>query len=245
MRTAINNPEPGFPDATIIANSSTFGVVGIAGILIEPRKGTRLGVSWVSPVNLDFKDAVRLNGLGPILTTALGRKGLIGSEVDLSLTIPQQVIVGGYQQITDKLALMANFGWQNWSAFGNIGVTVSGTDTTSFTADAKFTDTWHVAIGAQYRINKVVLLSAGFAFDSSPVSTANRNISLAFDRQFRYSGGIQFDLRPDLTLGFAYTFWDLGPNPVNQFKGPLAGGIAGDFGTNHVNIVNANLIWRH
>jgi long-chain fatty acid transport protein len=54
-----------------------------------------------------------------------------------------------------------------------------------------------------------------------------------------------FSIRPDLALGFAYTFLDAGSAPVDQFRGPLAGRLVGDFGTNHVHIVNAHLTWRH
>lgn len=246
QRAAINNAldGSGYPDGTLRLNSSAFSLQGIAGILVTPRQGTRFGVSYVSPVSLDFRDVVRLDGLGPTLWDDLQSSGLAGSKVDLTYTLPQQVMISCYQQVTDKLALLANVGWQNWSAFGNVGVSVSGSTSRSFTADAKFRDTWHVALGAQYRIQKNVLLSAGFAFDSSPVSDVDRKIALALDRQFRYSGGVQFDLRPDLTLGFAYTFWDLGPAPVDEFRGSLAGRLVGDFKANHVHIANVNLIWR-
>ena len=154
------------------------------------------------------------------------------------------VMVSAYQQITPKFALLGNVGWQNWSAFGNIGVSISGTNTTSVTVDANLRDTWHLAIGAQYRPRKNVLLSTGFAYDSSPVSDEDRSITLALDRQFRISGGILVDLRPDFSLGFAYTYWNLGPNRLDQFKGPLAGRLVGDFTTNHVHIFNASLIWK-
>jgi len=34
----------------------SFGVGGGAGILVEPRKGTRLGLTYMSPVQQEFKD---------------------------------------------------------------------------------------------------------------------------------------------------------------------------------------------
>jgi len=153
-------------------------------------------------------------------------------------------MVSAYQQITPKFALLGNVGWQNWSAFGDIGVSLSGTNTVNFSTDANFRDTWHLALGAQYRPRKDVLLSTGFAYDSSPVADADRSIALAVDRQFRISGGILVELRPDFSLWFAYTYWDLGPNRIDQFRGPLAGRLVGDFSTNNVHIVNASLIWR-
>jgi long-chain fatty acid transport protein len=244
MRTAVNNLFPGFSDGTLRFKDSAWGVVGTVGILVEPRQGTRLGVSYLSPMTFDFKAGVNLDGPGPILQRALGRAGLLGSDLTLSYTFPQGVMASVYQQITPKFALLGNVGWQNWSAFGNIGVSISGTNTNSFTADANLRDTWHLAIGAQYRPRKDVLLSTGFAYDSSPVSDEDRSIALAMDRQFRISGGILVDLRPDFSMGFAYTYWNLGPNRLDNFRGPLAGRLVGDFTTNDVHIFNVSLIWK-
>jgi long-chain fatty acid transport protein len=243
-RTAFNNLFPGFTDGTLRFKDSDWGVIGNFGILVEPRQGTRLGVSYISPVAFDFKAGLEVDGPGPILGRALNRAGLLDADLELNFTFPQMVMVSAYQQITPKFALLGNVGWQNWSAFGNIGVSLTGINTTSVTADANLRDTWHLAIGAQYRPRKDVLLSTGFAYDSSPVSDEDRSITLAVDRQFRISGGILVDLRPDFSLGFAYTYWNLGPNRLDEFKGPLAGRLVGDFSTNDVHIFNASLIWK-
>jgi len=244
QRTAFNNLFPGFADGTLRFNDTAWGIIGNFGILVEPRKGTRLGVSYLSPVSFDFKAGLNVDGPGPVLGRILNRAGLLDADLELNFTFPQMVMVSAYQQITPKFALLGNVGWQNWSAFGNIGMAISGVNTTSATIDANLRDTWHLAIGAQYRPRKNVMLSTGFAYDSSPVSNENRSITLPLDRQFRISGGILVDLRPDFSLGFAYTYWNLGPNHLDEFKGPLAGRLTGHFTTNDVHIFNASLIWK-
>jgi long-chain fatty acid transport protein len=45
-----------------------FGVGGMAGLMLEPIKGTRLGVSYTSPVKLNFKDTPATKNLGPAET---------------------------------------------------------------------------------------------------------------------------------------------------------------------------------
>ena len=243
-RTAFSNLTPGFLDGTLRYKDTAWGVIGNFGILVEPREGTRLGVSYISPVAFDFKGDHDVDGPDPTLEAALGPAGLLDADLELKFSFPQMVMVSAYQQITPKFALLGNVGWQNWSAFGNIGVTISGVNTTSATIDANLKDTWHLAIGAQYRPRENVMLSTGFAYDSSPVSDENRSITLALDRQFRISGGILVDLRPDFSLGFAYTYWNLGPNRIDEFKGPLAGRLEGHFTTNDVHIFNVSLIWK-
>jgi long-chain fatty acid transport protein len=243
--SAINNfLPPGTPDGRLTLNSWAFGVGGMAGVLLEPRQGTRFGVTYTSPVDLTFDDVLSTDGLGPVLSRILRVRGLLGSKVDLTFTLPQQVMVSAYQQITEKFALMANFGWQNWAQFGKINVSIESESPTSLTADAKLKDTWHAAIGAQYRLAPAWLLSLGFAYDSSAVGDADRSPALPVDRQLRYAIGIQYDWNRDVTWGLAYEFVDLGNAPINVHRGPLAGQLTGDYSTNHIQFVSTNLVWK-
>jgi len=64
---------------------------------------------------------------------------------------------------------MGNLGWQDWSEFGKVDVTVAAEDTTSLTVDRQYEDTWHAALGAQYQLSAPWLLSGGIAYDSEMV----------------------------------------------------------------------------
>lgn len=243
-QTAINNLLVE-PDGQIKYEDGDFGFGGGFGLLIEPREGTRFGVTYYSPVNVSFNDVPELNGLGPVLGEALSRLGLLDTNVGMDITIPQWIMMSAYQQITDKFAIMANFGWQDWSQFGDVDISLSVNPetTTSFNNNVEFKDTWHVAIGAQYRVSEPWLLSAGFAYDSSPCDESNRSPDMPFDRNFRYAAGVQYDWSKNLTLGLAYEFIDLGSGSISK-EGFLRGNLSGDYSTNNVNVVNVNLIYR-
>lgn len=232
-------------DGQLKYEDDDFGFGGGFGLLIEPRKGTRFGVTYYLPVEVSFNEVPELKGVGPILGGLLSRLGMNGRSVGMDFTIPQWIMVSGYQQITEKLAIMGNFGWQDWSQFGNVDISLSvNPETTrSFNNNLGFKDTWHAAIGAQYRVSEPWLLSAGFAYDSSPSDASNRSPDLPFDRNFRYAAGVQYDWSKNLTLGLAYEFIDLGSASINK-EGFLRGNLVGDYGTNHVNVVNVNLIYR-
>jgi long-chain fatty acid transport protein len=239
---AINNALDGLPDGRLTIDDNTFGFGGIVGIMIEPQKGTRIGVSYLSPVQMDFSDVASASGLGPTLSFVVDRLNV--SKVDMKQTLPQQVMLSVYHEVNDKLALMANFGWQNWRAFGNIGLEVDATNTNSLTANSHLRDTYHGAIGMQYRIMPQWLWSLGIAYDSAASSYTYRNPTTAFDRQWRYATGIQYALRDNITLGLAYELMDLGTARMNAQRGSLAGRIAGDFPSNLVNFVAANIKWQ-
>ena len=55
------------------------------------------------------------------MNAALQVTGVAGGSTKLKWTLPQQVMLGGYHELTDTLAIMGNLGWQDWSEFGDVG----------------------------------------------------------------------------------------------------------------------------
>jgi long-chain fatty acid transport protein len=240
---AVNNVLPlGAPDGQLEYEASSFGVGGAGGVLVEPWKGTRFGLTYMSPIEQQFKDAPTFSNLGPINGNLAARLG----EVKIKMTIPQAVMFSAFSQVNEKWAVMGNLGWQNWTQFGFTPTSISNTAgaTVSATRDAQFTDTFHVAVGAHYRFHPQWRVTAGFAYDSSPVSDANRTVAMPLDRTLRYSAGLIYEVNPRITLGLAYTFIDLGSAPVNETRGPLSGTVQGDFSPNNVNVIALHVAAR-
>lgn len=231
-------------DGQMEYEDTTFGVGGQFGIMIEPRQGTRLGITYSSPVDLTFKAVPDFKDLGIALEEVLSRNGLLGSEIEVGMTIPQQVRLSAYHEFTPEFALLGSLGWQNWSAFGEIPIGIDSEDPKSLTADLNFNDTWHVSFGGHYRFHPKWRATAGFAYDSSPVSDEDRTITMPLDRQFRYAGGLIYDMNDKFTLGMAYEFIDLGSASVTQNKGPLAGTVSGDYSSNYIHVISLNVSWR-
>jgi long-chain fatty acid transport protein len=249
-QSAINNPDPTLGDGELKLKSTTISFGGNVGVLVEPIRGTRLGVTYRSPVNLHFNDIVdEVKNLGPglnLIVDILGRRFDVarGSKVDIVLTNPQEMMFSVYHDLTRDLAIMGNFGWQNWKSFGNAGVTIHGGNAIDTTADLHFSNTYHWSIGAMYRVAPAWLLTAGFAYDTSPVDEANRTVALPLDRQIRYAAGVQYDLTQATTLGLAYTLISTGDAPVNQDAGRLRGTVVGHYRPNFVHAIGLNLSHR-
>ena len=243
-QTNINNLEPNAPDGRLKFKDTDTAPGWNAGLLIEPRTGTRVGLTYTSKVDLKYKDQISFHGLGPGLNAALQLTGLTNAETKLDFTLPNQVMLSGYHELTPDLALMADLGWQNWSQFGQIGVSIDSTTSTSTTADANFQDTWHTALGARYRLNPLWSVSAGFAYDSSPVSNSDRSIVLPLDRQYRYALGLQYNWRKNVAFGAAYEYMDAGSAPVNQTAGPLKGDLKGRLKDDAFSFLALNMNWK-
>jgi len=168
-KAAVNNIGPNQPDGRLKIEDSDWTYQVNLGVLVEPRKGTRFGLTYLSEGDLKFKDKPNFSNLGPGMEAALRANGLLDAEIKIEFTMPQALMFSAYHELTDRLALMGNLGWQEWSEFGKVGVAVASEDTSSLTIDRNYKDTWHVAVGAQYRVADPWLLTAGVAYDSSMV----------------------------------------------------------------------------
>ena len=247
VQTNINNRDPltpNAPDGRLKFKDTDTDYGWNAGLLIEPRKDTRVGLTYTSKVDLKYKDQPSFHGVGPVLDIALQLSGLKNAETTFDFTLPNQVMLSAYHELTPDLALMADLGWQNWSQFGQIGVSIDSATSTSTTADANFQDTWHTALGARYRLDPRWSVSAGFAYDSSPVTNSNRSIVLPLDRQYRYALGLQYEMRKNITLGAAYEYMDAGSAPVNQTGGPLKGDLKGRMKDDVFHFLALNVNWK-
>jgi long-chain fatty acid transport protein len=240
-QTAINDTSvPG--DGHMKYNASDMGYGFNAGVLFEVSPQTRFGVTYISEVQLNFKDEPKFQNLGA-LGGALQANGLLDSDLKINWNIPQQVALGVYQEITHDLALVATVNWQDWSRFASAEISVPDGNTTSTKLNWK--DTYHVGLGAYYRVAEPWLLMVGWAYDTSPIKSAkDRSPALPVDRQFRYAAGVQYEWNKDMALGLAYTLIDAGDCKINKEGGALTGELKGKYDPNLIHVFNLNLVYR-
>jgi len=241
---AINNIDPGMGDGRLKLKDGELGIGANVGILYELSKGTRFGVTYSSPVKLDFSDTPEFSGTGPGITAILNNRGLYASTLDLGITVPQSVMASFYTELNDQWALLGNFGWQDWSEYGKIDVSLSSTTNPALTTNLKYKDTWHGALGAQYRISAPWLITGGVAYDSSLMDESNRSASLPLGWAWRFAIGAQCDLRKDIQLGFAYEYLYSGSPRINASRGPLSGTLAGEYPDMSIQFFTANVTWK-
>jgi long-chain fatty acid transport protein len=134
-----------------------------------------------------------------------------------------------FHDLTEKLALMANVGWEQWSRFGKVAIGIVDNTTRNLTADLDYKDTWHGALGAQYRFSDPWLLSLGVAYDSSMPDDAQRSPALPVGETWRFGLGGQYRYSRNVTLGGAYEVAWNGNLPMNVSRGPVAGTVSGEY----------------
>ena len=243
-KAGVNTLNPRLGDGQVKYQDYTVNVGGNVGILLTPRDGTRIGIDYLTPVNLNFSDAPHFKGLGPLVTKAISRNLIRSPNVNLGMQVPQQLMADVYQKVTERMALLGSVGWQNWSQFGLVDISIDSANPKSLTKSLHFQDTFHLAAGTQYQLMPQWMLSCGFAFDNSAVGTPMRTVNLPVGDQYRFGAGVQYVWSKKITLGFADEFMYQGEMPVYQNAGPVRGMVAGQFTNTFINFFSLNMIYR-
>jgi len=243
-KVAVNNIGPNQSDGKLKLEDSDWTYQVNLGVLVEPRQGTRFGLTYLSEGDLKFKDQPDFSNLGPGLAALLRANGLLDAKIKIDFTMPQALMLSGYHELSDRWALMGNLGWQDWSEFGKVGVTVASEDTSSLTVDRNYKDTWHVAFGAQYRVTDPWLLTAGIAYDSSMMDDEDRTPDLPLGEAWRFGLGARYDWSENLAFGLGYTLLWSGDLDMDVNRGSLAGRVSGTYENVSMNFINFYLNWK-
>jgi long-chain fatty acid transport protein len=234
---AINNGFlGGSGDGKLKVKDTTWGFGGVAGVILTPRAGTRIGLTYVSPVDLNFSDKPEYDN-APILSA----DPRFNKTLDLGVQVPQSVMVGVYQDLNEQWALMADVGWQQWSEFGQVEVGYNGN---SLTKQLHYNDTWHGALGAKYQYNPDWAFTTGAAYDSSAVDDKNRTVTLPMGEAYRVGLGTEWQMKKSLKLNLAYEFMWCGDMSVNQQGGPARGDMVGAYENAWFSFLTVNATWR-
>ncbi len=198
--------------------------------LIEPRKGTRIGIVYRSEIESDLKgDLQNPSGLTP--------------NFNLKMTYARGINVSLFHQVNPKLALLADGGWSDWSAFNFQEMSVGPL---TIPVDRGWIDTWRIGLGMQYQINKPWMLQAGMSYDSSPVAASKRTPGLPVGQWWRWSIGAQRKLNERMELGFSYTFVWFGEGNVDNVALPPDGSVVldGRYKQNSAHFLGINFKWK-
>jgi long-chain fatty acid transport protein len=243
-KAGINTLNPRLGDGQVRYQDYTVNVGGNVGILLTPRDGTRIGIDYLTPVDLNFSDTPHFVGLGPRVTRAISNDKLRSPKTNLGMQVPQQLMVDVYQKVTERMALLGSVGWQNWSQFGLVDISIDTANPKSLSKNLHFQDTFHLAAGTQYQLMPQWMLSCGFAFDNSAVGTPMRTVNLPVGDQYRFGAGAQYAWSKKITFGFADEFMYQGELPVHQSAGPVRGTVAGQFTNTFINFFSLNMIYK-
>ena len=180
-----------------------------AGILFEPRPGTRFGIAYRSKVNMELDGDVRIRG-NPNFATAPGQlQGLAASRklgANVKLNLPATLILGASHELTDRWTIMAGTTRTNWSDFDEIRINYEHNALPDAVQPENWHDTWRTAVGTSYKLTDEWTLRGGFEFDPTPVKKKYRTPRIPDEDRYWFVVGFGYEPTKTFGIDFAYTY---------------------------------------
>lgn len=224
---------PGTQDGFVAFNASDWGFGFVAGALWSPTDSLTLGATYRSAIahelsgDVDF--VLDTFGIGSVLSGATG--AFVDTRGRAKLTTPAVASVGASLAVTPQLALLAEAGFTQWSAFETLRVGFSNPAQPDSFQTYDWKDAWLGAVGVRYQPQPDWIFRAGVAFDESPTRDRTRDPRIPDSDRTWIAFGVHHDLSEavSLQIGYARLMFPEEPiglsatTPGNEIRGNLAG----------------------
>jgi long-chain fatty acid transport protein len=217
----------GITDGKINLDGDDVQVAGSVSFLYEFSDKTRLGARATSKFDFEYD--------GDVSTANLGELG-----VTTELTMSSIARVGLSHDINEKWSAHATWGWDNWSELKDVFIS---TNNGGAALPRNWDDTYHYALGADYRMDQHWTLRAGIAYDTNPVDETDRTADMPLDEQFRYAIGADYLRDSGMKISGSLVYADYGDAEIVSNRAPPVFGLEGEYKTNEIWFASLSFNW--
>jgi long-chain fatty acid transport protein len=178
------------------------------GVLAEPIDGTRIGLGYRSQINHSLEGDFTL-------TSVTGTRRDTGRA---ALATPQVASLGVRQRVTEAFDLLGTVEWTGWSSFDELEVRLASGGGSS--TKENWSDSWFVALGGEYRPRDDLALTAGVAFDRSPIDDAHRTPRIPSNDRTWISFGLAWTPTATIMIGGGYSHLFVADGDIDLDGGP-------------------------
>lgn len=177
------------------------------GLLVEPIKGTKLGVAYRSRINHGLRGKM---------------SGVYNEKVSADLKTPDSIDFSASHDFNDQFSVHGSALLTRWSSFSTLKVVnTSGTVRTNKPQEWK--DVWFFALGMNYKPTKELMLQLGVAYDQEPIKDKHRSPMLPSNDRTWVSAGVHYNISDAFKVGVTYAHLFVKDGKVDIKAAPLAG----------------------
>lgn len=247
-------------------NGNSVGVGFHAGVMaMFNDQHSRLGLNYQSQMRHNFHGQSRLVGKlaapGSLLSVGTANPNALFKDNELSsnpVELPDILTLSAYHDMNQTIALLGSVVYTGWSSFKTIGLNnvaapiidpSSGKVTqgkVNSISQQNYSDTWRVALGANYHVNPLLMLRVGGGYDATPTNDIDRDVRLPDASRWALSVGAHYQARPSIGLDMGYTHLFAAENPsINRIDaiGTTSSYNVNAIGRTSADLVGAQLVW--
>ncbi|MGF6092350.1 outer membrane protein transport protein [Pseudomonas sp. 18173] len=239
---ALNNGED--THVTIKGDDTALGYN--VGVLFDLSDATRWGINYHSKVDYELKGHTEVSGSPSVVPL----DGKYDNKIDI--TMPESVDTSITHHFNSRWTGYLGTTWKRWSRIKKVEAVNSALSPLgqaaglgSVTEEMNWHDTWATAVGASFQLNQQWLLRAGYAYDPSPISNADRSVRVPVGNRQAVTLGGAYSPNADLTIDFAYGYlWDSKVSVNQENNSGLQPAYSGSY-ENSANGVSVQATYRY
>lgn len=227
-RQAYNNAGfvPGGRDGTFEVNGNDWSVGLTLGAIFEYWKGDensffqdgRFGVSYRSGIAHTIKGTASFRNVPTIVAAGAPvqfpepnafQDVFFTQGATAQLNLPEIYHFSLYQRFARQFAIMGDIAWQRWSALQSVPIVFQNPGTPANVLQLNYQDSLRYALGFEWYAAKNLTFRLGFAYDETPIRSANFRTPRIPDAN-RYFLGVGLKWSPlsymDIDIGYGHLF---------------------------------------
>ncbi|MFA5286784.1 MAG: outer membrane protein transport protein [Candidatus Omnitrophota bacterium] len=205
--------------------------------LYKLNKNHSFGFMYRSPIEVKYKGKLYLDDLSGYYAGVFGG-GSYETDVTSKMTLPQSILLGYCFKPDDKWRFEFDTEWMDWASIKEQKIDyTSESDATRLyilNTGNPTAKNWHsvfsYALGAEYKVNDIWKLRAGYYFHKTPIAQANFETSLPDATSNSITIGTGINLNKNITLDFAYSAMFFDKRKIESINAETTG-INGEYHT--------------
>lgn len=218
-----------------------------AGIMYKPTESTTFGLGYRSSMQHNVKANARIVNIPAALAAMQQLNGTsYHDHARISMDQPQSITFGIQQKVTDKLTLMADIAWTDWSTLKDMPVKFHrGSLTGKYVANRmEWHDSWRISIGGDYALTEKWTLRCGFTFDERTVTVhGDKTTSMPDSNRFWACCGFSYKWNENLTVDFGFNHIFFEPSHIEQAEPVSKKTLKGKY-TGYTNLVSLGVKYQ-
>ncbi len=216
------------------------------GLTYQVTDSTRLGLAYRSKVKQELEGTTRTTVPSSVSILAAA---FTDQNVNGKIDLPASASLSINQRVNDKLVLMGDISWTDWSSFKELTLNFEGAGiggNPSTTTVENWNDSWRYSIGAAYQYNDALKLRCGLAYDQTPIPDAEHRTPRipGEDRTWlTLGGGYKFTDKITTDFAYAHLFVDDSDLNLTLADNPSSGSLVGS-SENSVDIISVQLSYN-
>lgn len=203
LNSVVGAPAVGVPDYKLTNESKKRGFGAHAGILLQPKRGTVMGLTYHSRVR--FHPAGHSTFQAPTPFTV--------DDFHFNLSMPASTVLSVDQYLNPEFGIIGTVQYMQWSVINvlnlqNVAIVRGGVPAVLPLSQLFFNlhDTWRFQLGTHYAASQKLTVRAAAAYDQDPGNPAFQltpatNIILSTNATYKFNDRFGFE------LGYAHVFY--------------------------------------